>query len=64
MKSQDRQALDAQITGITDENNLTLKDVAEILKNYYENPNMILSNEIFGHYLKVYKGLKIILKKN
>ncbi|KJW02699.1 hypothetical protein REIP_0713 [Rickettsia endosymbiont of Ixodes pacificus] len=57
MKSQDRQALDAQITEITDENNLTLKDVAEVLKNYYENPNMILSNEIFGHYLKVYKGL-------
>ena len=57
MKSQDRQALDAQITEITDENNLTLKDVAEVLKNYYENPNMILLNEIFGHYLKLYKGL-------
>ncbi|BDU60518.1 hypothetical protein FLA4_09280 [Candidatus Rickettsia kotlanii] len=60
MKSQDRQALDAQITEITDENNLTLKDVTEVLKNYYENPNIILSklsNEIFGHYFKLYKGL-------
>ncbi|WP_041472388.1 MULTISPECIES: hypothetical protein [spotted fever group] len=57
MKSQDRQELDAQITEITDENNLTLKDVAEVLKNYYENPNIILSNEIFGHYFKLYKGL-------
>ncbi|AFB31832.1 hypothetical protein RMB_05355 [Rickettsia massiliae str. AZT80] len=27
MKSQDRQAVDAQITGITDENNLTLKEM-------------------------------------
>ncbi len=57
MKSQDRQELDAQITEIADENNLTLKDVAEVLKNYYENPNIILSNEIFGHYFKLYKGL-------
>ncbi|KYP98574.1 hypothetical protein [Rickettsia endosymbiont of Proechinophthirus fluctus] len=57
MKSQDRQELDAQITEITDENNLTLKDVAEVLKNYYENPNVILLNEIFGHYFKLYKGL-------
>ncbi len=57
MKSQDRQELDAQITEITDENNLTIKDVAEVLKNYYENPNIILSNEIFGYYFKLYKGL-------
>ncbi|AJQ52373.1 MAG: hypothetical protein AB8U88_00185 [Rickettsia conorii subsp. raoultii] len=57
MKFQDRQELDAQITEITDENNLTLKDVAEVLKNYYENPNIILSNEIFGHYFELYKGL-------
>ncbi|WP_041404273.1 hypothetical protein [Rickettsia montanensis] len=57
MKSQGRQELNAQITEITGENNLTLKDVAEVLKNYYENPNIILSNEIFGHYFKLYKGL-------
>ncbi|QCS24210.1 hypothetical protein FEC77_03165 [Rickettsia parkeri] len=27
------------------------------MKNYYENPNIILSNEIFGHYFKLCKGL-------